>query len=37
MDAPAPLNINNYDNNNQKNNKSKITENLSYNNQEIAY
>ena len=33
MDAPAPLNINNYDNNNQKNNKLKITENLFYNNQ----
>ena len=33
MDAPVPLNINNYDNNNQKNNKLKITENLSYNNQ----
>ena len=30
MDAPTPLNINNYDNNNQKNNKLKI---LSYNNQ----
>jgi hypothetical protein len=33
MNAPAPLNINNYDNNNQKKNKLKITENLFYNNQ----
>ena len=33
MDAPTPLNINNYNNNNQKNNKLKITENLYYNNQ----
>ena len=33
MDAPAPLNINNKDNNIQKDNIIKITENLSYNNQ----
>ena len=34
MDVPTPLNINDDNNNNQKDNILKIKENLSYNNQE---
>ena len=33
MDVPTPLNINDDNNNNQKDNILKIKENLSYNNQ----